>query len=396
MSLPAAPCDFCHSDALRAVYIPDGTQRDAQVCICDRCGLLQSLSSDAYKTRPRVPKLSCRADWGNVRHGKGLRMGKCLSFVMDRLQNLGSIRHVLDIGSNRGHFMKTAASVFPSLEQVTGVEPDRLIADWDRIDPKQTVILERFEKTSFPSEHFDFVFSAHTLEHALSARGMLEEARRILKPGGFHFLEVPNLENIRDQGTVEEFFIDKHSFHFDREELIRISEHLGFEIVAGSEDRDPYNIAILLRKMDSRLGSQPDPSMAKERIAQKAERVRSYAARLSKNRSRLPVIARQIESLARSGSVAGFGAGRIFDALFQFGELAPESLCYVADTHIHKYLNRYHHVDIVAPSILQEQKPDTVILFTRSSTPEILDLLRQGGIKNTISFQTLFEASTGE
>jgi 2-polyprenyl-3-methyl-5-hydroxy-6-metoxy-1,4-benzoquinol methylase len=395
MSLPTIPCDFCLSSDLHHVYTPDGSQREAQVYICNRCGLLQSFSSDAYKTLPRIPKLSCRADWGNVRHGKGLRMGKCLSFISGHLKDPTSIRQVLDIGSNRGHFMKIAGTLFPQLDQVRGVEPDQAIADWDKSDPKQTVMNERFEKTSFPDEQFDFVFSAHTLEHALSARNMLAETHRILKLGGFHFLEVPNLENIHDQLTVEEFFIDKHSFHFDREELIRLSETLGFEVIAGTQETDPYNIALLLRKtrhipMGTRGELLHQPS---EKISRKVKTVKKYAERLSLNRSRLPQIARQIESLAQSGSVAGFGAGRIFDALFQFGGLAPESLQYVVDTYIHRYMGRYHAVDIAAPSLLKVQKPDTLILFTRSSTPEIMALAQEAGIPTIVAFHSLFQAS---
>jgi predicted SAM-dependent methyltransferase len=64
----------------------------------------------------------------------------------------------------------------------------------------------------FPDDSFQAVYSSHTLEHLYrtEARVILEECRRVLKPGGVCRIVVPDLESIvrryicaRDSGQVE-------------------------------------------------------------------------------------------------------------------------------------------------------------------------------------------------
>ena len=43
---------------------------------------------------------------------------------------------------------------------------------------------------------------------------MLKKCFEILKENGFMFLEVPNSEVIKNKDNVEEYFIDKHHYHF--------------------------------------------------------------------------------------------------------------------------------------------------------------------------------------
>ena len=60
---------------------------------------------------------------------------------------------------------------------------------------KQGVRHEDVLKTSFPSDHFDFVLSSDVLEHVPKPEDAFIEIKRILKPAGIFIFTVPFLED---------------------------------------------------------------------------------------------------------------------------------------------------------------------------------------------------------
>jgi SAM-dependent methyltransferase len=54
-----------------------------------------------------------------------------------------------------------------------------------------------------PDEHFDFVISAHVIEHLRDPLRSIIEALRIIKPGGVHILVVPEMRLTFDQQRPE-------------------------------------------------------------------------------------------------------------------------------------------------------------------------------------------------
>ena len=112
-------CDLCGGN-LKVIYNPVNTRRGMQVCICNNCGLVQSIQ---YQKKPdkRIQTLSCDADWGNVRHGKGLRLNHFQNAVKNYIDWI-NIHHVLDVGSNRGSFVNWLLEEIDGVK-VTAIEP---------------------------------------------------------------------------------------------------------------------------------------------------------------------------------------------------------------------------------------------------------------------------------
>jgi hypothetical protein len=220
---------------------------------------------------------------------------------------------------------------------------------------------------------------------------MLERTYACLKPGGLHFLEVPNIENVRDSEIVEEFFIDKHSFHFSRDLLVQFVKANGFEVVAGEDAQDKYNITLLLRK--SQRPSSPITNTLESpwRVQEQSQAIRDYVQCLATNRSLLKKVAMQIEEIATVSKVALWGGGRIFDALVRFGDLDTRKLLYTVDTFIGRHLTEFHGLQIVLPEHLRENPPDSVVLLARSSSDWILSTLANLNIKKTHLFSTMLE-----
>jgi SAM-dependent methyltransferase len=67
--------------------------------------------------------------------------------------------------------------------------------------------------SQFIKEEFDFVYSSHCLEHMHDPRAALLEWWKLVKPGGFLFVTVPD-EDLYEQGVFPSRFNDDHKATF--------------------------------------------------------------------------------------------------------------------------------------------------------------------------------------
>jgi SAM-dependent methyltransferase len=67
--------------------------------------------------------------------------------------------------------------------------------------------------TSFVHDHFDFVFSCHSLEHMRDPEHALREWWKLVKPGGHLIVVVPD-EDLYEQGYFPSLFNDDHKATF--------------------------------------------------------------------------------------------------------------------------------------------------------------------------------------
>lgn len=376
-------CDFCSSiDLERAYTVPDSAL-GVSVLVCLGCGLVQS-SQTIRSSGERVVSTSSGPGWGNIRHGKGLRFKSAVQ-SLSRAIPWQEVRTALDIGSNRGDFVNWLHSTHPHV-RITGVEPDsNLIHPYQELSNLE-LHQARFENVYLADEAFDLIYSCHTLEHAGSAAGMLEKSRRLLRPGGWMYLEVPNLDFINDDNIVEEFFIDKHTFHFTRQVLVDRLESLGFDIVEGRGDDDCSNICFVVRRGAMRNDPQPIDKVGVER---NIELIRRYERKLSHNRLRLVEVADKLYEFMGRQKVVLWGAGRIFDALVQYGNLRTDRIFGLVDSYLAKILQEVHGVPIRMPDSLRRAQPDVVVVLAKSSAEEIARTARRFGVRHVILLNDL-------
>ena len=235
-------CDFCASTLLEHVYTPINTARGMVVFVCGHCGLVQSFPTVPYQSRP-PGSMSADADRSSYRYTKDVisdRYVKCFTQCVD----FSKIENVLDVGSNRGAFIKFLEKQHPG-KQIVGVEPDPSVTGAYSDLPNVSVQVCRLEHALLPENHFDFAYCAHTLEHADSAREMLLDIRRALKLGGLLFVAVPNL--IYHSDVIEELFIDPHTFHFNFDLLRNFAAQMGFSVEYAGQPKEA-ELMLLLKK----------------------------------------------------------------------------------------------------------------------------------------------------
>jgi len=239
----------------------------------------------------RAAAISSGADWGNVRYGKGFRTEACLSILRTRA-DLGRQLHVLDVSSNRGSFARALLAEAPRA-RLTCVEPDERVAvscaDVERVES----VCARIEDTSFPDETFDIIHSCHTIEHLKSPNEVLAEHWRTLKPGGLLIVDAPNIALLASDDILEEWFIDKHLFHFSAGTLARLLHANGFEIIDGPDPSDRENLLFAARKRA--VAARPIPRAARE-ADYGLELINLYVANRARNLAALTKVAAEIAS----------------------------------------------------------------------------------------------------
>jgi SAM-dependent methyltransferase len=367
MSTTQGACDFCGKTALTAVYKPEGTARSLTVHLCSHCGLVQSLPRVARTAQRHEAAVSGGADWGNVRYGKGFRTDVALEAIA-RQSDLAAPLKLLDVGSNRGSFAKAFLAAAPNA-QITALEPDERFAASCADLPRTELIQARIEDTALPDGGFDIVHSCHTIEHLAAPFAALKDHARTLKPGGILVLDAPNIALIGGRDILEEWFIDKHLYHFSATTLGRMIEAAGFEILREPDPADDVNLLFVARKTGAlpfaatlmKLGDPMEVGIA-------GALLQRYQAMRLANLAALHHAAAAIRALAPR-RVALWGAGRLFDLLVREGGFDPRMLSLLIDAHLQKHMDERHGVRLSAPEALAEI--DAVIVMSRMFAGEI-------------------------
>jgi SAM-dependent methyltransferase len=360
-----ATCDLCAREMLDFVYAPERGTRGLEVHLCLHCGLVQSLPRIA-RTLTRAPAaISGGADWGNVRYGKGFRTQVALD-ALARHGDLSGPIALLDVGSNRGSFARAFLAVAKNAA-ITAVEPDERFAQSCGDLERTELINARIEDVALPDESFDIIHSCHTIEHLADPAKVLADHARLLKPGGLLLVDAPNIALIGADDILEEWFIDKHLYHFSEKTLARMIEAAGFAIVQMPDPADRINLLFVARKNDA--PKKPIPADPGE-VAAAQNRIARYQFQRAANLAALADAARELNAL-KPRRVALWGAGRLFDALVTHGGFDPAGLSLLIDKHLKQHIASRHGRALSAPEALNDANTDVVVVMSRGFAQEI-------------------------
>jgi 2-polyprenyl-3-methyl-5-hydroxy-6-metoxy-1,4-benzoquinol methylase len=357
-------CNLCGRDSLEPIYQPESSARDIMVHLCKNCGLLQSLPR-ADRAPRQAAAVSSGADWGNVRYGKGFRTAEAMA-ALARHASLSRDLTLLDVGSNRGSFARAitaaAANIF-----VTAVEPDERVAESCTAVPRTQLIFGRIEDVALETGRFDIVHSCHTIEHLADPKAVLDDHWRVLKPHGLLVIDAPNTAILAADDIVEEWFIDKHLYHFSKRTLVRMIEAAGFTIVEGPDENDEANLLIVARRTETKIGQiAADPS----EVDAAEYRVAAYQAARARNLLALTSVAAEIGTLLPK-RVAVWGAGRLFDSLVVHGGFDASHLAMLVDAHLKTHVAERHGCTLSTPDDLPSARPGVVVVMSRGFAGEI-------------------------
>jgi hypothetical protein len=193
----------------------------------------------------------------------------------------------------------------------------------------------------------------------------------MLIENGYLYIDVPSTGVLLSSDMVEEFFIDKHTYHFSFEVLTKYIQMLGFDLIFAEDDS--YNIVIIASKKNKT-----------NKIT-----INKYKEILINNHQNIRKVADEIHDMCNTQKVALYGASKIYDALVTHGNLDTKKPIYVVDDYLFGYIDQVHGRELSKSELLTSDNVDVVILLTRSATQELIEKLKQKGIKNIIEFSKL-------
>ncbi|AXT57306.1 class I SAM-dependent methyltransferase [Aquimarina sp. AD1] len=146
---------------------------------------------------------------------KKYSLNKKVKLISSLNQGSGTL---LDIGGGTGDFLVQARL---KGWQVKGVEPNEQAREIAR---KKKIILEP-DTTDLPSHNYDVVTMWHVLEHVPDLEIQVKELKRLVKPGGYIIIAVPNFRSF-DAGYYKSFWaaydVPRHLWHFSKTSIEKL------------------------------------------------------------------------------------------------------------------------------------------------------------------------------
>jgi SAM-dependent methyltransferase len=132
----------------------------------------------------------------------------------------------LDIGCGRGTLVHLA--------RAAGFEAYGLERHFPGTPFSPHIFYQELAECGFPESHFQLVVLWHVLEHLPRPAATLQEIHRVLRPGGFLSIAVPNFGGAQARASGKHWFhmdLPRHFWHFELPTLEKLLLDAGFHVV---------------------------------------------------------------------------------------------------------------------------------------------------------------------
>lgn len=211
------------------ILLPEGVLR-----VCPACTqLVSSCSEEQYQRSILMWDVSV-GTWPTEKNYRRLKKRRIRTLkILSRIlkKSLSDI-HLLDVGCSSGAFLQIANSLGLNVEGVDTA--DKPVAYAKQLGLR--VHLGHLEDVQFPENSFDAITLYEVIEHINNPAKILEECRRILRPGGALIIETGNTDSWTRmvRGRDWDFFnlqlLGGHISFFNSKSIAVLAKKSGFEI----------------------------------------------------------------------------------------------------------------------------------------------------------------------
>ncbi len=237
-------CNICGRNETRTIYestLPqdlslevtkrfapaDHTKGNDRIVQCLHCGFIYS--SPRMKQEYIWQGYSEAVDdkYATQAEARMTTFKRALKTIQQYLPQKGKI---LDVGCAAGFFLKVASDAGWDAH---GIEPNKGLAEFGRTRYGVNIVTENFLSIHLPSNSFDAVTLWDVIEHVPDPRAYMREVLRILKPGGYFFVNIPDFGSIfaKLSGKKWWFLSPVHIYYFNRITLKKMLAIEGFTVV---------------------------------------------------------------------------------------------------------------------------------------------------------------------
>ena len=227
-----------------------------QVIECARCGqvstfpfpspdTLRALYDTGYYAGPAAARFRSGAAESVVRFFRRRRA----AMLRRRMRGVRG-RRILDVGCGRGDTLawlqRWGADVHGTQVSATAAQVARDLIGHERI------FVGDLADAGYADASFDCVTLWHVLEHVPDPLALLKEVRRILRPDGFVYIEVPNAGGWAARRFGHRWLaydVPKHLFHFSPRTLTALGQRVGLDCVDEVHSSVEYSPVTLLQTL---------------------------------------------------------------------------------------------------------------------------------------------------
>jgi SAM-dependent methyltransferase len=157
---------------------------------------------------------------------------------------------LLDVGCASGLFLRTAAD---QGWNVIGVEPSTALSALasNNLKDRGVVVAATLQNANLEEKSFDAVTLWDVLEHVPNPLEFLDACARLLKPDGFLFVNVPDLDSIQARllGTRWPLLLPEHLNYFCRKSLTLCGERAGLSRVGMGRRKASFSVEYVLYRL---------------------------------------------------------------------------------------------------------------------------------------------------
>ena len=341
---------------------------DLQLGFCPDCNMVQLIN-------PLAPELLFNNSYpfltssskGMELHFKGL--------VESALGNINTTKpRVIEIGSNDGSLLKMAQA---QGAKVLGIEPSANIGMMAQRSGIRT-LLTAFdsvvaEMLSQTHESADIIIATNTLCHVHDLADILTGIKKILNPDGIFVFEDPYLPDILRLVAYDQIY-DEHKWYFSVTSMENILQRYGLRLVA-VESRQVHGGSMrywVQHASKDQWNDSVSIAIGQEKFIT-MERLLEFKYDVG---AEIWVTKTSITNALKEGlRIAGYGATSKSTIILNLLELNDFHIQYITDTTIQKQgkFSPGSHIPIVAPSILQKDDIDAIMIFAWNHWEEIVE-----------------------
>jgi len=343
--------------------------------VCDQCWLVQTedyAQADELFSPDYAYFSSTSSGW--------LKHAKQYSQQMTKMLNLNRDSHVIEVASNDGYLLKNFVEAgIPCL----GIEPTDSTAD--AAEKHGVPVLREFfgeklaEQLAQQGKQADLIAGNNVYAHVPDINDFTKGLKLALKPEGTITLEFPHLMQLIKQTQFDTVYHE----HFSYLSLYTVSK------IFQTAELRVWNVEVLpthggslrvygCHQEDKRTTTASVDAILKQEKAEGLQTLETYTTFQDRaDHVKNGVIQFLIEQKQAGKKVAAYGAAAKGNTLLNYAGVKPDLLSFVCDAAEAKQ-GKYmpgSHIPIVAPAMLAEFCPQTIIILPWNIADEVISSL---------------------